>query len=189
MFVNKFFIAAVMPALILILTGCGGEEDMTAQKGEPTLKTLNFIITSPEFGYGDPIPNTCAYRGANQSPGLSWSGGPQGTVSYALIVEDADADNFAHWVVYNIPTTMTFLSAGVPKKNLATSAITQGTNSFGNIGYDGPDPPKGTHHYYFRFYALDTRLDLPPGASREQLMAAMKGHVLGVTDHMGRYWK
>ena len=162
---------------------------MGVQKSAPSIKTLNFIITSKAFGYNDPIPNTYAYRGANASPELSWSGAPAGTVTYTLILEDADADNFAHWVVYNIPTTMTFMAEGVPKKNLSTSAIMQGTNDMGNIGYDGPDPPKGTHRYFFRFYALDTRLDLPPGAKREQVMQAMKGHILGVTDHMGKYWK
>lgn len=162
---------------------------MSKQEVGPTLRTLDFIITSPGFGYGDPIPNTYACRGENKSPELLWSGVPEGTVSCALIVEDPDSNNFAHWVVYNIPTTMTMMSEGVPKKNLSTSAIVQGTNSMGNIGYDGPDPPKGTHHYYFRFYALDKKLDLPPGATREKVLEAMKGHILGTADHMGTYWK
>ena len=162
---------------------------MSKQRAAVIPKTGNFLITSPEFGYGDPIPNTYAFNGANVSPELNWSDTPEGTVSYALIVEDKDANNFTHWVVYNIPTTMTFISAGVPKKNLSTSAILQGTNSNGNIGYDGPDPPSGTHHYYFRLYALDTKIKLPAGATREQVLKAMKGHILGTADHMGVYWK
>jgi Raf kinase inhibitor-like YbhB/YbcL family protein len=162
---------------------------MSRQRAAVTPKTGNFLITSPEFGYGEPIPNTYAFRGSNISPELSWSDTPAGTVAYALIVEDADANDFAHWVVYNIPTTMTFMSAGVPKKNLSTSAILQGKNSNGDIGYDGPDPPSGTHHYYFRLYALDTKLKLPAGATREQVMKAVKGHILGKADHMGVYWR
>lgn len=162
---------------------------MSTQRAAARLKTANFLITSPAFGYSDPIPNTFAARGANKSPELLWSGLPAGTVTCTLIMEDPDANNFTHWMVYNIPTTMTRMSEGVPKKNLSTSAFLQGKNSFGNIGYDGPDPPSGTHHYYFRFYALDTKLKLPAGATREQLLKAIKGHILGTTDHMGVYWK
>ena len=155
----------------------------------PAKVSQGLMLTSPAFGYGEPIPGLYSYRGGNKSPELTWYGAPEGTKTCAIFVEDTDARNFCHWVVFNIPATMNTMSGGVPKKNLSTSAIVQGRNDFGNTGYDGPDPPSGTHHYYFRLYALDTKLDLSESAGREQVLKAMKGHILASTDHMGTYWK
>lgn len=113
--------------------------------------------------------------GPNISPPLKWEGGPKETVSYALIVDDPDAPrgDWVHWVVYNIPATVNEIREGQ-----APSGATQGTNDFREKSYGGPCPPSGTHRYFFKIYALDTKLNLPNGATKSQLEQAMQSHIL-----------
>ena len=101
-----------------------------------------------------------------------------------LIVDDPDAPSgvFVHWLVYGIPPgTTQFDEGSIPK------SVHQGRNGFGDIGYGGPQPPSGTHRYFFHLYALDREIDLPPGASHQELDAAMRGHVLEEAQLMGQY--
>jgi Raf kinase inhibitor-like YbhB/YbcL family protein len=149
-----------------------------------------FEISSSVIAPGDPIPaqNTCA--GADLSPPLSWSDAPAGTKSFALIVADPDAPSgvFYHWVAYNLPASSTGLPAAVAPTSDLTNGGTQGVNSFGAIGYKGPCPPHGKpHHYHFRLFALDTKLDLRSGADAMELEAAIKGHSLASADLVGTF--
>ncbi len=154
-----------------------------------TSTTKELILNSMSFGYGEPIPGTHAKKGANKSPDLVWSGGPAETESYAIIVHDEDA-HFTHWVVFNIPKTTGEMPAGMPARARKGDRYgMQGKNGFGNAGWDGPDPPSGTHHYYFRIYALDKMLDLTGEATRQQVLNAMRGHILATAELMGTYWK
>lgn len=154
-----------------------------------TRVSKDLVINSQAFGYGDPIPNIHAKKGENKSPDLEWTGGPAETESYALIVDDEDK-GFTHWVVYNIPRTTSELPGGMPARSRPGDRYgMQGKNDFGKTGWDGPDPPSGIHHYYFRIYALDTMLDLKGEATREQVTDAMKGHILATAELMGTYWK
>jgi Raf kinase inhibitor-like YbhB/YbcL family protein len=140
-------------------------------------------ITSSAFQQGGEIPSKFSCDGANSSPPLQISDVPSGAKSLALIVDDPDAPSglFTHWLVWNIsPQTNAIAEGGAPKGS-------QGTNDFGKSGYGGPCPPSGTHRYYFRVFALDQELNLPAGAKRSQLDAAMKGHVIAQGDLMGRY--
>lgn len=155
---------------------------------------MNLIITSPALTNGYPIPAIFSAEGENISPPLEWNRGPKNTRSYAIIMEDPDAPNnppFVHWLVYNLPPEINSLPGGVPPHPELEHprGARQGINSRGESGYFGPRPPVGdpAHHYHFQVFALDTRLDLPAGADRMQLLTAMSGHILSVGDLMGSY--
>ena len=140
-------------------------------------------ITSSAFQDGANIPSKFTCDGADTSPPLQIADIPSEAKSLALIVDDPDAPSglFTHWTVWNIPPQTSVVREGSAPKGV------QGTNGFGKSGYGGPCPPSGTHRYYFKLFALDRELDLPFGAKRGQLDAAMKGHVVAQGELMGRY--
>jgi len=141
-------------------------------------------LTSPAFDDGEPIPEKHTGDGEGVSPALTWNFVPEGTRTLALIVHDPDAPSgdFTHWLAWNIDPEGGGLDEGVP-------APGQGTNGFGRPGYLGPSPPEGhgPHRYFFRLHAVDTELDLEPGAAREQLENELEGHVLAEAQLMGTY--
>jgi Raf kinase inhibitor-like YbhB/YbcL family protein len=128
--------------------------------------------------FQDRIPSKFTCNGAGLSPQLAWSAPPAGTASFALIVTDPDAPGgtFVHWVLYDLPAGTRALTEGLPQ---LPEGAHLGRNDFGNLGYGGPCPPHGAvHHYHFTLYALDAKLNLPEGATRAQVEAAMRGHIL-----------
>jgi len=138
------------------------------------------VVTSSSFASGR-IPAKFTCNGAEMTPQLAWSEPPAGTASFALIVTDPDAPGgtFTHWVLYDLPTVKRELPEGLPKLGQFEDGARQGGNDFGEVGYGGPCPPgKAAHHYVFTVYALDTKLNLPVGATRGQVESALKGHVL-----------
>jgi Raf kinase inhibitor-like YbhB/YbcL family protein len=140
--------------------------------------TAAFALTSADIRQGGAIPRRFTCDGADVSPAIAWTGLPEGTRSVALVLDDPDARNFAHWLAYAIPANMTHLAenAGSP----ATQFMQQGTNDFGAIGYGGPCPPSGTHHYRFTLYALADALGVSGGARASAVRAAIdKATVLG----------
>jgi Raf kinase inhibitor-like YbhB/YbcL family protein len=151
---------------------------------------MSFALQTNAFTEGGTIPKKYTCDGADVSPELTWSNAPAGTQSFALTVTDPDAPagTWTHWVAWNIPASMTELPEGVPKSEILHSNMRQGKNDFKRIGYNGPCPPPGKpHRYFFRMYALGTMLGLNAGASRSELEGAMKGHVLGQAEVMGKY--
>jgi len=146
-------------------------------------------ITSAVFEEGNPIPEKYTCDSEDLSPPLSWSGAPDNTKSFALISDDPDAPvgTWVHWVVYNIPSTVSGLSEGVPAEKTLTDGTIQGINDFRRIGYGGPCPPGGTHRYFFKLYALESVLNLDPGAAKKDLLRAMEGHILAEAELMGTY--
>jgi Raf kinase inhibitor-like YbhB/YbcL family protein len=147
-------------------------------------------VSSSAFGNGETIPKDFTADGRNVSPPLRWGGAPPATQSYAVIVDDPDAPAglWTHWVLFNVPADRTELPEGVPPEKEVLDGALQGTNSFNKIGYGGPAPPKGKpHRYYFHVYALDRKLDLKAGASRADVDAALKGHILAKGQWMGTY--
>lgn len=151
---------------------------------------MAFELTSSAFETEENIPDRHTCEGADVSPPLSWANAPEGTQSYALICEDPDAPGgtFTHWLVYDIPAARSALPEGVEADPTLSWGAVQGRNDFGNVGYGGPCPPMGsTHRYYFRFYALDQELGLPPGASRHQVLTEVEEHAIGRAGLMGRY--
>lgn len=146
-------------------------------------------LTTTAFAPGGRIPLQYTCDGSDFSPDLEWQDPPQGVESFALIVDDPDAPRGAwvHWLVYNIPAPAFRLAAKLPREAEHPSGLRQGLNSWGRIGYGGPCPPSGAHRYFFRLHALDAVLDLPGGASRDEIEAAMAGHVLARAELMGTY--
>lgn len=190
----------VFPALILIfvsvLTACGGDETTTPKTTiELTTTTTTpepeeMVITSTAFEDGGTIPAAYSCDGQDKSPELNWTGVPEGTQSFVLILDDPDAPGgtFTHWVIFNIPAGATGLEENTAKIGELPDGTLQGKNSFGTIGYGGPCPPSGSlHRYYFTLYALDITLDLASGATKAQVLAAMEGHVLAEAVIMGNY--
>jgi Raf kinase inhibitor-like YbhB/YbcL family protein len=154
------------------------------------MPTMTMRLTSTAFQEGETIPKEYTGDGKDVSPPLKWSGTPESTKSLALICEDPDAPRglWVHWVLYNVPPGPGELAEGIPTEPSLPGGARQGKNDFGKIGYGGPAPPKGKpHRYYFRIYALDTTLDLKEGATRQELLDAMKGHVLAEGQLMGKY--
>ncbi len=155
---------------------------------------MNLTIQSPAFADNAVIPKRFTGDGEDVSPQLRWSDLPDGVKELALIVDDPDAptpEPWVHWVIYKIPATAT----GLPENIAKTAALTapegalQGKNSWGNIGYGGPAPPRGhgVHHYHFKLYALDTALSVQSGLTKTQLLAAMTGHILAEGELVGTY--
>jgi Raf kinase inhibitor-like YbhB/YbcL family protein len=147
-------------------------------------------LTSPAFNEGGTIPKEYTCDGMDKSPELNWNGTPEGTRSFSLICDDPDAPagTWVHWVIYGIISRSNNLSDGVPASESVMGGVLQGRNSFGNIGYGGPCPPRGKpHRYFFKLYALDTELSLKSGAGKEELLKAMKGHILEESQLMGKY--
>jgi len=154
---------------------------------------MSLQLTSDAFANGQSIPAKYSCVGKNISPALAWNDPPAGTQSFALIMDDPDAPfgTWVHWVLYNIKPDMRGLQEDLPitGKNVDPDAIYVGKNSAGNIGYDGPCPPSGTHRYFFKLYALDTLISLLPGASEEQILKEMDGHILAQAELMGTFSK
>lgn len=135
------------------------------------------------------IPAKYTCEGRNISPPLKWTSPPQGTKSFAIIVDDPDAPmgTWVHWVIYNIPSDTMELKENIPAESLLSDGTTQGITDYQKIGYKGPCPPGGTHRYFFRIYALDTELSLDPGATKKELLKAMEGHILDKANLIGRF--
>lgn len=142
---------------------------------------LGLKLQSSVFKEGDRIPDKYTCNGENVSPPLTWSKGDSTVKSWALIVEDPGAPRgvFTHWVIYNIPAGTTSLPEGVPASEKAQNGAVQGKNDSLKTGYTGPCPPPGpVHHYLFNLYGLDKTLELSSGASKQQVLGAIKGHIV-----------
>ncbi len=152
---------------------------------------MALTLSSSAFAPGKSIPAEFSCKGQNISPALAWSGAPANTASFALTLDDPDAPSgtFVHWVIYNIPAASKGLNQGVPPQPTFDDGAAQGTNSGNRRYYEGPCPPSGTHRYFFKLYALDTRLDLAPGATASELQKAMQGHILAQGELMGTFSK
>ncbi|MGC9225158.1 MAG: YbhB/YbcL family Raf kinase inhibitor-like protein [Terracidiphilus sp.] len=143
------------------------------------------LVRSASFSNNGPIPRQYTCDGASLSPQLSWQATPASTKSLAIVMEDPDAPVlFTHWLVYNLAPNVRDLTEGASRQGI----MPEGHNSFGRLGYGGPCPPPGKpHHYIFRVYALDRQLDLPAGASRQQLDTAIDDHIVGQGQIVGIY--
>jgi Raf kinase inhibitor-like YbhB/YbcL family protein len=151
---------------------------------------MTFAITSTSFPNSGDIPTKYTCDGADLSPELSWTGTPAGTQTFALIADDPDAPvgTWTHWVLFNLPASVGNLPENVSKVDELPGGGRQGRNDFHRIGYGGPCPPAGKpHRYFFKLYALDRQLDLKAGCTRAELEEAMRGHILGQAEWMGKY--
>jgi len=151
---------------------------------------MAFVLSSAAFSGGGAIPKKYTCDAVDVSPPLAWTEPPAKTRAFALIVDDPDAPagTWVHWVLFNLPAETRELAEGVPKKDELPGGARQGRNDFRRIGYGGPCPPPGpAHRYFFKLYALDAPLALTPGATKAEVEAAMRGHILAHAELMGRY--
>jgi hypothetical protein len=150
-------------------------------------------LTSPSFENQKRIAKKFTCDGENISPALEWSAVPEGTKSFALIVDDPDAPDpanprmtWVHWVLYNIPATVSSLPESVKDKDLPKGTL-QGLNDWKKTGYGGPCPPIGKHRYFHKLYALDIVLPDLSRPTKAKLEKAMEGHVLSKAELIGLY--
>ncbi|MGB6428626.1 MAG: YbhB/YbcL family Raf kinase inhibitor-like protein [Methyloceanibacter sp.] len=155
---------------------------------------MALTLTSPAFEPSASIPSIYTCEAENVSPPLAWDGVPEGTKSLALIIDDPDAPDpkapkrvWVHWVLYNLPPEAKGLAHNADRAGLPAGTV-QGLTDFKKTAYGGPCPPIGRHRYFHKLYALDTTLDLV-NATKAELEAAMKTHVLAEAELIGTYQK
>lgn len=177
---RKTFVLFLAGMLLSSFPVFGQTEDAMAQK---------IKVWSSAFGDGEGLPSDFTCDGAGMSPSLEWSGVPSDTGSLVVIADDPDAPggDWVHWLVYDLPPSLTQLVAGIPEGGRLSGGGSQGRNDFGALGYGGPCPPSGTHRYFFKVYALNGMLHLKPGVTKKELLTAMQGHVLAEGRLMGTY--
>lgn len=180
-----FYLAFCGVALIILLLG--GCYFPSSPLSKDSLKAMK--LESSAFTHNQLIPSTYTCDGKDISPPLSWEEPPEGTKSLALIVDDPDAPDrtFVHWVLYNLPPTTRQLPEGLPHQPQLSLGGMQGKNDFDHYGYGGPCPPSGTHRYFFKLYALDTQLELEPGATKLEVLQAIEGRILAEAELVGHY--
>jgi Raf kinase inhibitor-like YbhB/YbcL family protein len=150
---------------------------------------MSFRLTTSAFR-GSAVPKKFTCDGSDVSPALTWTDPPKGTEALALVMDDPDAPGgtWVHWVIYDLPAETRELREGVPKDRELRGGARQGRNDFGKLGYNGPCPPRGTvHRYFFKLYALDSKMNLEPGVSKGELERAMKGHILSQVELVGNF--
>ncbi len=183
---RAFVVLVCMGALLALNQPVSGQKP-----GKKTKKEVKkMVLTSPAFKEGEMIPREYTCEGKDISPALQWKGVPEKTRSFALICDDPDAPmgTWVHWVIWNIPATASGLPEGIEPEKELKDGTRQGKNDFRRIGYGGPCPPPGpAHRYFFKLYALDSKLDLRPGATKSELLKAMEGHILAEAHLMGKY--
>jgi Raf kinase inhibitor-like YbhB/YbcL family protein len=189
MFARRRGILPLVAAALAVMVswGCDGG---AAERPTPPGPTLTVSITGLAQGEAFPVRHTC--DGEDLSPPVAWDGVPDGTVSFALVMEDPDAPvgTFTHWLLCDLTGSARELPEGIPPGETVRRpvSVVQGQNDFRTVGYRGPCPPRGRpHRYYLRLYAVDEQLDLPGGFSKPQLAAAMRDHVLATGELMHRY--
>lgn len=170
-------------ALLLLCPACSAGAKSTSTPGAADLN-----LTSSSFKSGELLSSRYTCSGEDRSPVLQWESAPDGAKSLALLVEDPDAPGgtFVHWVMYNMPPSLTELTENLSKEADLPLVGTQGKNDFGRTGYNGPCPPRGsTHHYYFRVFALDLDPQLKSGLNGRALREQIAGHILAEGVWMG----
>ena len=179
--------AMLMISMVWLAIGCAeqkpGAGEPEIPKGVPVMQ-----LSSTAFKEGEAIPASHGNEDQNLSPPLRWTDVPTEAKSLALICDDPDAPRgtWVHWVLFNIPPETREL-ASAPAGKVDVPGAIQGKNDFKKLGYGGPAPPSGTHRYYFKLYALDKLLDLKEGATKDELAKAMKDHIVGQGQLMGKF--
>jgi Raf kinase inhibitor-like YbhB/YbcL family protein len=182
---KKPFVFCMMVVMILILmmfVSC-------SRSGENAKKGATLEVKSTGFGHAKSMSDKYTCDDVDMSPPLEWKNAPAGTKSFAIISEtpDAPTGNWVQWVIYDIPADITNLPQSVAKTGQLDFGAKQGKNDFDQVGYFGPCLPAGEHRFFFRVYALDGPTNLKEGAKKEELVEAMKGHILAEGALMGVY--
>ena len=183
--IAKCGVGVVAAFCLLFCFAARGREAQQKETG-PVLR-----MTSASFEADADIPAKYSCHESNVSPALAWMDVPAATRGFALIMDDPDAPKgtVTHWIIYDLPAVARSLPEGVPTSKKLPDGSMQGKNVRGKSGYTGPCPGKGgpAHHYFFKLYALDAKTNLKPNAKREEVEAAMKGHILAKAELIGRF--
>lgn len=182
--INRYVIAGCVGVALFFGTGCGSVPDIIVP---PSIASIT--VKSSVLAANTPIPGEYTCDGANNSPPLAWGNIPDSAESLVLWMDDPDAPSgaFTHWVVYDMPATRRDLPGAISADELLPQGGTQGKNSFRKLGYGGPCPPKGTHRYRFKLYALNQPTNLPPNASISEVAQQMEGKIVGFGELMAPY--
>jgi hypothetical protein len=183
------FLKGILSLMVLFLFCQQGEKKTEKKEVKKEEMKMEIKITSPAFEHEGMIPVKYTCDGDDISPPLKWEGVPENAKGIAIICDDPDAPmgTWVHWVLYDLPADTRELPENIPANDVLENGAKQGKNSWGRIGYGGPCPPGGTHRYFFKIYAIDKTLDLDPGATKEELLKAMEGHILAKGELMGKY--
>jgi Raf kinase inhibitor-like YbhB/YbcL family protein len=178
-----------VPIVVLMCAACSGATPPAGSSSSTSdllreTEMAGFTLTSPSFNEGGQIPVKHTCDGENLSPALAWEGAPQGTVSFALIVDDPDARGFIHWVAFDIRGGS---SGSLPEGVRPADTPPQGRSDFGQRGYGGPCPPSGTHRYRFTLWALSARLNLSGTPSAAEVRTATTNLILAQTTLTATY--
>jgi Raf kinase inhibitor-like YbhB/YbcL family protein len=196
-------VSLVWAAGVLGAAGCKSQpsphnahDGGTSATGTENASVSGFQLHSSAFQHQGAMDTKYTCEGIDVSPPLKWQGAPSATKSFALIVEDPDAPDpkapttvFVHWVVYNLAPTTLSLPEGAGKPTNTPQGIHEGISDWKKTGYHGPCPPIGRHRYFHKLYALDTKLDGLEHPTKNELLQAMKGHILAETQLVGTYEK
>ncbi len=167
--------------ILVLITGI----DLLAQTGVAKMK-----LVSSAFPNGGTIPKVHSFSADNLSPPLSWAGVPAATKAFALVCDDPDAPKpggWVHWVVWDIPASLSVLAMGLPTTARLPDGTRQGLNDWRKLGWGGPQPPSGVHHYVFRIFALDRMLGGGRAYTRDELLKAIQGTILAQGELMGTF--
>jgi Raf kinase inhibitor-like YbhB/YbcL family protein len=183
---------SLLPLSMLLLVSCARVPQTPSQSptSAPQKESKAEIkVTSAAFKEGQPIPRQYTCDGVNISPPLEWTGVPKTAKTIAIIADDPDAPSgtWVHWVVYDLPAENIGMVENLPADEQLKAGGFHGTNDFGKIGYGGPCPPSGTHHYFFKVYALDNFLSLKVASTKALVEKAMEGHIVAQGQLMGTY--
>ena len=179
-------LVAAVACVAVGLFGCDGTGKVETGKTGEGSGGMALTVKSSAFENNGKIPKKYTGEGEDVSPQISWTGAPAKAQSFASICDDPDAPRatpWVHWVLYNIPANVTELAEG------SNGGATAGMNDMKKNQYNGPMPPPGhgVHHYHFKVYALDMKLNLKPGLTKDELLAAMKGHIIAQGELVGTY--
>ncbi len=184
---EKFLYGLIFP---LIFLNCGGKSEGNKKVKSTKAEYAEIEINSPAFKEGEIIPIKYTCDGENISPEIKFGEVPSGVKSLALICDDPDAPakTWVHWVIFNIPPDLEKLPEGIEPEKTLENGANQGINDSRNIGYCGPCPPSGSaHHYHFKIYGLDEKIDAPPGITKKELLNKMEGHIKAKGELIGLY--
>jgi Raf kinase inhibitor-like YbhB/YbcL family protein len=180
---TRILVLAAVTFSIISQTGLGAELQVKQER-------LAMELKSSVFQNNQDIPKKYTCDGADLSPPLVWNNPPNGAKAFAIISDDPDAPGgtWIHWVIYDLPADARELAEAVPTQESLPDGAKQGVNDFKKAGYGGPCPPRGpAHRYFFKLYALDQPTNLKPRATKQQVLAAMKGHIVGEAQLIGKY--
>lgn len=177
---KSYFNFAVISIILLIPIHGNGANNM-----------MNVVVSSPSFSDGDFIPEKYTCDGVDISPAIFWDKVPEGTASIAILVDDPDAPrgDWVHWIVYNLAPDMKGIPENFSQQISSFKGVREGLNDFSRKSYGGPCPPHGVHRYFFKVYFLNTLISESNFFTKQDLLKAVAGHVVGYGELVGKYKK